>query len=76
MIGLTARAVDGENGTWAAVGLNAGQLNQQCVRYGYLKEFYGGSTTAGDHGLITIAILYSGISGGELGDNETAIASL
>lgn len=66
----------GETGSWAGVGLNAGHLNLRCVHYGGLKEFYGGSTTAGDHGLITIVLLYSGESGSELGDNETAIASL
>lgn len=77
IIGLSASAVAGENGSWAGVGLNAGQLNLQCVQYGVLKEFYGGSTTAGDNGLITIVLLYSGrSSGSELGDNETAIASL
>ena len=77
IIGLTATAVTGENGSWAGVGLSAGQLNLQCVQYGVMKEmFYGGSTTAGDSGLITIVLLYSGrASGSELGDNETTIAS-
>ena len=72
IIGLDASSGGSEEGSWASVGLNAGQLNLQCVHYGSLKEFYGGSTTAGDNGLITIVLLYSG-SG--LGDNDTAIAS-
>ena len=77
IIGLTATAVAGENGSWAGVGENAGQLNLQCVQYGAVKELsYGGSTTAGDSGLITIVLLYSGRAAGiELGDNETAVAS-
>ncbi len=66
--------MDGETGSWAGVGLETGELNQRCVRYGTLKEFYGGRTTGGDHGLITIVLLYSG--GRWLGDNETEIASL
>lgn len=72
MIGLDASSGGSEKGSWASVGLNAGQLNLQCVHYGALKEFYGGSTTAGENGLITIVLLYSGY---EPSDNETAIAS-
>ena len=73
IIAFDASAGGSEKGSWASIGLNAGQLNLQCVHYGGLKEFYGGSTTAGDSGLITIVLLYSG---NELGGNDTAIASL
>ena len=73
-IGLNNFVKHGETGSWAGVGLEAGQLNMHCVQYGSLKEFYGGKTTGGDHGKITVVLLYSGES--VLGENGTEIASL
>ena len=63
----------GENGSWAGVALQALRLNVRCVHDGSEKQFYGGSTTAGDSELITVVLLYSGNPG--LGDNETETAS-
>ncbi|KAK0507721.1 hypothetical protein JMJ35_009610 [Cladonia borealis] len=73
LIGLDHTAAHGEVGSWAGVGLDAGQLNYCCVQYGSLKEFYGGKTTTGANGLITIVLLYSGTAG--VGENETEVAS-
>ena len=73
LIGLDHTAAHGEVGSWAGVGLDAGQLNYCCVQYGGLKEFYGGKTTTGANGLITIVLLYSGTAG--VGDNEAEVAS-
>ena len=71
IIGLDNTATRiGETASWTGVRQDAQQLNQRCVQYGILKEFYGGKTTSGEHGLITVVLLYSGV-----GDNETEVAS-
>lgn len=71
IIGLDNTATwTGETASWTGVRQDAEQLNQRCVQYGILKEFYGGKTTSGEHGLITVVLLYSGV-----GDNETEVAS-
>ena len=73
ILGLDHTAVHGEVGSWAGVGLDAGQLGVGCVQYGSLKDFYGGKTTTGANGLITIVLLYSGTAG--VGEKETEVAS-
>ena len=73
ILGLDYTAEHGETGSWAGVGLDAGQLNLRCVQYGNLKEFYGGRTTAGENGLITVVLLFSGTAG--VGDDATEVAS-